>query len=753
MSENESPAAEGWFDELRSRAETALCNVDERDAPCMMRDVDRLLHEVRVSQLELEMQNEELRRAYTELQITNDKYSDLYDFAPVAYFTMDPTGTIQEGNLAGAALLGFGKNELVGKLLVQFVEFQDRDAYRRHRRRVISSMGRHIGEFHMARRDGAPFHARLECVALRNQSGDILGSRTVISDITDRKHAEDALFREKERAQITLHSIGDGVITTTADAVVEFLNPAAEALTGWSNEKAIGKPLDLVFRIIDERSRKRMADPVKRCLRSGRIAGLAHHSLLLSRTGQEFAVQNSAAPIRDRTGAIVGAVLVFQDVTEARRIATEIAHQANHDPLTGLVNRREFERRMENALLRARMHDAQHVLCYIDLDRFKVVNDSAGHVAGDELLRQVAALLMRQVRARDTVARLGGDEFCLLLENCPLETGLTISEGLVAAIRQSRFFWEGRAFEIGASAGLVPIEQGSEDTRRLLTDADVACYTAKDLGRNRVHIHPNYAHSVADPGHSLVGLVDLQKALEAGRFRLFCQPIHSLRGDARPPRQYEILLRLPNGGERMLAPDAFIPTAERYGVMPSIDRWVIHDAFRRIGAMMFDPLKPGIAVNLSGSSLSDGTLLDFILGEIRDTSFPPDRLCFEITETAAIQNLTHATRLILKLREQGCRFALDDFGKGLSSLSYLKHLPVDFLKIDGSFIRDIVREPADRAMVSAVNQLAHAMNIETIAECVECPTVIEELRSLGVDYIQGYAIGEPIPLETSNIWN
>ncbi len=746
MGEEESLTPDEWFAILRQKAESALGTSEEHTSSEVEVDVERLLHDVRVGQMELEMQNEELRRAYTELQSTMDKYTDLYDFAPVAYFTSDPQGMIQEANLAGAALFGLGKGRLVDRFLVHFVAPEDRDVYRHHRRRVVGSMSRHNCDLRMIRSDKTPFHARLECVALRSGCGDLTGIRTVISDITDRRQAEEALFREKERAQITLQSIGDGVITTTAEAVVEFMNSTAEALTGWSNKDAVGKPLHQVFRVVDERTRRPIDDPIKRCLRSGRIAGLANHSLLVSRTGQEFAVQDSAAPIRDRQAKIVGAVLVFQDVTETRRIAREIAHQANHDPLTGLVNRREFERRVENSLVSARVHGAQHALCFIDLDRFKIVNDSAGHAAGDEVLRQVAALLMRQVRGRDTLARLGGDEFCLLIENCPLDKALAISEGLVAAIRQCRFVWEGRAFEIGASIGLVPVDKDSDSTRHLLTDADVACYTAKDLGRNRVQIHPNFASSFSDSHGPIIGLAELQNALDRDRFRLYSQPIHPLCNGKQGLGQHEVLLRLLNGKEELVWPDAFIPTAERYGVMPSIDRWVIRDALARTHTKMLEPDQPGIAINLSGSSLGDGKLLEFINDEIDATGFPPERLCFEVTETAAIRNLTQASRFIVQLRQRGCRFSLDDFGRGLSSLTYLKHLPVDYLKIDGSFIRDIHESPSDRAVVSAVNQLAHAMDIETIAEGVENPCVIQELKSLGVDYIQGFAIGEPMPL-------
>ncbi len=746
MSRDDAVFREERFAGLREKAEGMLDGLDGDARLAASMDVDGLLHEVRVAQIELEMQNDELRRAYAELQNTMDRYSDLYDFAPVAYFTMDPRGLIQEANLAGAALLGISKAALVGKLLVHFVALENRDTYRRHSRRVMNSLARHSCDLRMVRSDGTPFYARLECVALRPGGGDLMGIRAVITDITDRRLAEEALFHEKERAQITLQSIGDGVITTSSDGTVEFLNATAEALTGWSNAEAVGKPLPQIFRVVDERTREPIEDPIARCLRSGRIAGLANHRLLVSRTGRDYAVQDSAAPIRDRGGAIVGAVLVFQDVTEARRIAREIAHQANHDPLTGLVNRREFERRVENSLISTRVHGAQHALCFIDLDRFKIVNDTAGHAAGDEVLRQVAALLKRRVRGRDTLARLGGDEFCLLIENCPLDKAYALSEGLVAGVRQYRFFWEGRAFEIGASIGVVPVDKDSESTKHLLTDADVACYTAKDRGRNRVQIHPNYACSPSSSRHPIVSLAELQQALAADRFRLFYQPIRPLCETTRGLGQHEVLLRLLNGNEELMRPDAFIPTAERYGVMPAIDRWVIRDALSRIGSKMADQRHPGVAINLSGSSLCDGTLLDFILEQVQTTSFPTDRLCFELTETAAIRNLDQAGQFIARLRERGCRFALDDFGKGLSSLTYLKHLPVDYLKIDGSFIRDIADSSSDRAMVAAVNQLAHAMDIETIAEGVESASVIETLKSLGVNYIQGYAVGEPMPL-------
>jgi len=574
-----------WYAELRHRAESLLTTRGAAELQVLSTDICRLIHDLQVSQLELEMQNEELRLAYTELQDTRDKYSDLYDFAPVAYLTLDGNGRVCEINLAGSALLGAAKTEVIGSLLVLWVAQPDRDAFRALRRAVMRSGDTCSGELQFMRADKNVVYTRVEALALRNKIGHFTGARVIIHDITQRKQAEDALFQEKERLQITLHSIGDAVITTDVRGHVEFLNPTAEMLTSWSLDAAVGRPLEAIFHVVDEQTGKPVANPVRSCLRRGEIVGLGSHSLLVSRIGREFSIQDSAAPIRDKQRSVVGAVLVFQDVTEARKLAQQVAHQASHDPLTGLINRREFEKRLHRAFNSARLQAAEHALCFVDLDGFKIINDAAGHTAGDELLKQIASLLQRYGRSRDSLARIGGDEFCLLMENCSIDQALIVADRMVDAVRNYRFAWDGRIFNVGASAGLIGIDKNSDSVRQILTNADLSCYTAKDLGRNRVHVFNKFTDNDSDRPMPLVNIGVLQKALEDGCFRLFCQPIQSLQGKTQSFAMHEVLLRLIDDRGTLINPGAFISIAERYGIMPSIDRWMIHETFRRAAGL------------------------------------------------------------------------------------------------------------------------------------------------------------------------
>ena len=738
-----------WYSELKQRAEALLTTRGAAELQVLSTDICRIIHDLQVSQLELEMQNEELRQAYADLQSVRDKYSDLYDFAPVAYLTLDENGCVCEINLAGSALLGVAKMDIIGKLFVLWVARPDRDSFRALRRAVMRSGESCTAELRLARAPGGKtVYTRVEALSLRNKVGHLIGARVIIHDITLRKLAEDALFQEKERLQITLHSIGDAVITTDLAGRVEFLNPTAEMLTGWSLDTAIGQPLEDIFNVVDEQTGKPVANPVRRCLHLGEIVGLGSHSLLVSRIGREFSIQDSAAPIRDRHRNIVGAVLVFQDVTEARKLAQQVAHQASHDPLTGLINRREFEKRLDRAFNSAKLQAAEHALCFVDLDGFKIVNDAAGHTAGDELLKQIASLLSRYGRSRDSLARIGGDEFCLLMENCSTDQALVVAQRMVNAVRSYRFAWDGRIFNVGASIGVVGIDQDANGVRQILTDADLACYTAKDLGRNRVHSHHKFRTGEGDQPTPLVNIGAIQRAVENNLFCLFCQPIQPLRGVAPTFAMHEVLLRMLDEHGNLIMPDAFIPIAERYGIMPSIDRWVIRETFRQAGKFTGNGHEHTLTINLSGHTINDETLFEFISEELAESEFGADHLCIEITETAAIHNFAHAAELISALRSRGCRFALDDFGKGVSSMTYLKHLSVDYLKIDGSFVLNMADNRIDHTMVSAMNEMAHALGIETVAECAESAKVVEQLSSLGVDYVQGFAVGTPKPIET-----
>lgn len=556
--------------------------------------------------------------------------------------------------------------------------------------------------------------------------------------------AENALFREKELAQVTLHSIADGVITTDTLGHIDYLNPVGEKLTGWKNEEAKGLPLSSVYQVVDETTREPITHPMVLGEIDGQVVGLVQHALV-NRDGKEFSVADSAAPIRDKQGQMIGTVLVFNDVTESRSLARQLTWQASHDALTGLANRREFERRLTAALDNARTQDKQHVLLYLDLDQFKVVNDTCGHIAGDEMLRQLTALLANLVRDSDTLARLGGDEFGVLLGGCPVDQGIRIAEAMRQTIAGFKFAWEDKLFEVGASIGLVPINRLSDSMAVVLSEADAACYAAKEDGRNRVRVSHGDADSIRR--HSEMQWVSrISKALEENRLVLFAQDIRPLAAMDRR-RHCEILVRMRDENGLLVPPTAFIPAAERYNLMSSIDRWVVRHTFDWLAARGWREQDAVLcSINLSGQSLCDGSFLDFVVERFDACGIPPGRICFEVTETAAIANLKRARFFIARLRDKGCLFALDDFGSGMSSYGYLKNLAVDFLKIDGVFVKDMVDDPVDFAMVESINRIGHVIGIKTIAEFVENESILDKLRELGVDYAQGYGLHQPEPL-------
>jgi diguanylate cyclase (GGDEF)-like protein/PAS domain S-box-containing protein len=581
---------------------------------------------------------------------------------------------------------------------------------------------------------------------LKEPDGSVQAVGTIVVEITARKRTEEALFNEKERAEVTLHCIGDGVITTDPSCRVEYLNPVAEALTGWTTEEARRKPVEVIFNIIEGQSYTPVPNPVARCLKDGTIVGLANQALLISRSGQEHAIEDSVAPIRSREGAVLGAVLVFHDVSETRRMAQQLQHDAAHDALTGLINRREFEGRLARAVASAKRYGLHHALCYFDLDQFKLVNDTAGHAAGDALLKGVRGLLSGRFRERDTLARFGGDEFALLLENCGLDEAIRIAEIIVATFREWRFVWNGLTFHVGASVGVVAIDSDVESAAQLLSQADVACYAAKERGRNRVDVYRKDGTEPSPHHAQILVAARLREALEQNRFRLFCHPIVELSGDAsRPPLRYELLIRLLEVDGRLVLPKAFIPAAERYGLMSAIDRWVIETAFRAYASSLGASQGVEIAINLSGDSLNDDDFPKFLREQFETVS--PDRVCFEITETAAIHNLDRAIDFLTEIKKGGTRVALDDFGSGLSSFTYLRLLPADYLKIDGSFVRDMLNSPRELALVAAINEVGHTLGIATIAEYAHSTAIVNRLRQLGVDCAQGYAFGAPVPLE------
>jgi len=597
----------------------------------------------------------------------------------------------------------------------------------------------------MRHRDGSYRWHLGRGIAVRDAKGNpvrLVGTNT---DISQRMAIEAALFEEKERALVTLHSIGDAVVTTDQHGNISYLNPVAEQLTGWSNEAACGYSLEDVCPMIDDDRKVPVSNPVASAMQKGRVHALLCSTVLLDRQNGRHPITASAAPINDSKGHVIGAVMVLRDVSESREMARRLSWQASHDTLTGLFNRQEFEQRLKLMLEEAQRDEVHHALLYLDLDQFKLVNDTCGHLAGDELLRQLGYLLKRSLREIDTLARLGGDEFGVLLTDCRLDKANELAAMLRKVVHEFRFVWQEKHFNIGVSIGIVPIDQSSESSASLMSAADLACYTAKDRGRNRIHLYvPDDAELSRRQGE-MQWVSRIRSALSDNRFLLYRQAIHAMQPDVPREVHAEILVRMVDEDGRLIEPGQFVPAAERYNMMPQIDRKVVEMTLHHLAHHRDAPFN--VAINLSGASLDDEEFMEFVRTRIIESGIQASRICFEITETAAIANLAAAMHFMEELKTMGCLFSLDDFGSGLSSFSYLKNLPVDYLKIDGSFIRDVVDDPHDRAMVEAIVRVGHVMGLKTIAEYVESEAILEQLRIIGLDYVQGYAIEVPRPLK------
>jgi len=546
---------------------------------------------------------------------------------------------------------------------------------------------------------------------------------------------------------LALQSLAEAIIATDKDGRITFLNPAAEHLTGSAAAGALGKLLEDIVSLVDETDRRLLSDPVHQALTTGAPVNLSRRALLLSRTnGNERSIELSASPIRNGAQELIGAVVLLHDVTEMRGLARQMSYQATHDALTGLVNRREFERRLEEAIESGHRGDGQHVLCYLDLDRFKIVNDSSGHLAGDSMLREVAKLLRDAVRDSDTVGRLGGDEFGTLLVGCPLDKARQIADDLTRSVGEYRFVWKDKIFNIGVSVGLVEISRESGTLEELLAAADTACYVAKKQGSGRVVVYSARDEALARHTGEIQWLQRLQGALKENRFHLYQQVIVPAHGDDGGPA-LEVLLRLQDEAGHELPPAEFMRAAERYRLMGLVDRWVVEATFAALGRGAIPvPAHRSVSINVSGQTLGDAQFLEFVV-ECFDTSgVAPAQVCFEINESAVVANLDHARRFVGVLHGMGCQFALDDFGSGVGSFSNLKNLPLDYLKIDGSFMRNLARDTVNQAMVAAMIKLARTLNFKVIAEQVEDAASVDVARRMGVDYLQGYAIGRPQPL-------
>jgi diguanylate cyclase (GGDEF)-like protein/PAS domain S-box-containing protein len=572
---------------------------------------------------------------------------------------------------------------------------------------------------------------------------------TVAHDITHRKSLEASLGRSKLQARITLESIGEGVITTDLNGTIDYMNEAAEQLIGGTRSTGLGKRLLDLLTLVDEVDRSSLGDPVAKCLAERKRINLGRRALLLSKQAErEFSTELTASPIRGPDGQIAGCVVIFHDVSELRGLAREMSYQASHDALTGLVNRVEFERRLGAALDSARGEGVSHVVSYLDLDRFKLVNDTSGHIAGDNLLREIAALLKLRVRDSDTVARVGGDEFAMLLAGCPLDKARQIADDVCQAVADHKFAWQDRAFDIGVSIGLVEVGKDSGSAEGVLAAADSACYVAKQQGRGRIHVYSTRDEVLARERGEIQWLQRLQRALKENEFELYVQPIVALAGRAQSGPAAEILLRMRDESGASILPAHFLGSAERYQLMSHIDRWVVQAALAAIaGGAPHLPVGRSCGINLSAQTLGDDDFLEFVVDVLDHTGVDPDKICFEIRESAVVSQLDQAQRFINVLHGIGCRFALDNFGSGIGSFANLKNLSLDYLKIDGVYTHDVENDTVNREMVGAMVKLARTLDFRVVAGHVEDQASFEALRVLGVDFVQGYVVEKPRPLQ------
>jgi len=712
-------------------------------------ELDKLGRMARLAGIAIKKQLDEQR-----LKNSESRYRNLFENVVEGVYIASTGGDIITANPALVRMLGYDSVEDLkdaGRTTMLYVNPVDRE--RVFARLEADGFVKNF-EYRLRRKDGGEIVVLDNSRAVLDEDGAIIAHEGTITDITERKRAETRVFKEKERAQVTLQSIGDGVITTDAEGRIDYLNPVAQNLTGWDVRSARGKPIKEIMTIINEHTRIAVDNPVMRSLNEGRVITLEDNSVLINQDGAEIPIQDSAAPIRDRIGNLIGGVMVFHDISKESRLFRQLSYQASHDALTGLINRQEFENHLVSALENSQKNPTHtHALLYIDLDQFKVVNDTFGHAAGDELLRHVTEVIQSKIRATDTLARLGGDEFGILLECCPDDRALQIAEGIRGAIEDYRFNWQGAHINVRCSIGMYMVMHESPDAASIMSSADVACYSAKDMGRNQIHL---YKDSDASVRHEEMKWVSrITSAVEENRLELFYQPIIGISKDNAQSRgHYELLLRMRDENGDIVTPDQFIPSAERYNLMSTLDRWVIHEALSQLADKSPKSKEAHftLAINLSGTSLSEDRFLEFVINELQKYNLPDGAICFEITETAAISNLARVIHFMQTLKKLGCKFSLDDFGSGLSSFTYLRNLPVDYLKIDGQFIRNVADDTVDESMVKAINQVGIAMGIATIAERVETKAVLDKLSELGVEFAQGYYIARPTSVQSFSPW-
>lgn len=679
--------------------------------------------------------------------MSSAKFTNMIEDSVDAVWSETLEGVITSWNRAAETMFGYGLSEMIGQpatILFPKNKLQEQQFFLQKLRR-----GNKIQQFQTERihKNSSFLKVLVSLSPIKDLSGNVMGISTIVRDVTQEFRLKQMLEHSNQRLRVTMDSIGDAVISTDQHGVVIYLNPVAQSLLGLSSDEAIGQKFEDVFHIVDEQTGEKCANPVERCVNENRVVYLSNQTKLISKNGREYGIEDSAAPIRDSSGQIIGVVLVFHDVTTQRQMAREISYRATHDALTGLLNRTEFEF-LAKELISSNAHPENvSALLYIDLDHFKIVNDTCGHAAGDALLKDVANIMRSAIRGTDILARIGGDEFAVILKSCGSEKAMKIAKNICLLIDQYRFHYNNHKFRVGASVGLVLMNhQWKRDYSGLMQVADDACYAAKHAGRNRVHMYQETDESVEAHRGEIYWVSRIEQALEEDRFTLFYQRILPLQEGFLP--HVEILIRMVGKSGEIIPPINFLPAAERFYMATRIDRWVLQKVLQwmQMNSTDIESVEM-VSINISGQSINDAAFREEVIKLISDFNFNLAKLCFEVTETTAITNLIEAKKFIDTLRSYGIKFSLDDFGSGVSSFGYLNNLSVDFLKIDGQFVTGLIDNKIAQATVRCITEVANATGKRTIAEWVDSKKVADMLKAMGVDYAQGFLIHRPEPLE------
>ncbi|AEP28671.1 EAL domain-containing protein [Brumicola nitratireducens] len=740
-------------DDLRTCLEDMASSTEElkvshEEVLSMNEELQSSNEELETSKEELQSLNEELTTVNNQLQnkveelaIANDDMTNLLESADIAALFLDVKFCIKRFTPAMRALFQLIKSDVgrpISDISHQFVTLD------LVKEAELTLKNRLMNEIEVKTTDDKCYIVRIS--PFRTNDGEIEGVVVTFFDITRLNQIKSSLSSSRERIELLLKSTGEAIYGVDVSGKCTFVNAKLVQDLGFTEQELIGRDSHTIF----HHTRSDGSDYpwsdcfVYQCLKDQKPHRGAN-DLVWRKDGTSFPISYSVGPIIEH-GELRGAVVIFRDMTKEYASINKLDYQARHDALTGLINRREFDERLERVLQNSPEDQDQHVLCYLDLDQFKVINDACGHLAGDELLRQLSNVLQSHVRKRDTLARLGGDEFGLLMEHCDLHEGKRVANGMRDAVANYRFFWQGNTHMVGVSIGLVEIIGDGQDKTDLLKAADAACYAAKENGRNRVHVYSEQDTNMAARHGQMKWVARINLALENNRFLLVLQPIVPINGVDTNKLSYEVLIRM-RDGDNIIQPDDFLGAAERYNLSSKVDLWVIRNTFNWMTDNKHQLENVAlININISGQSLGDQEFLKHVVNALKAKPIPTGKICFEITETAAITNFTNANSFMHALKNLGCEFALDDFGTGLSSFEYLKALPVEYIKIAGLFVKDIATDSVNLAMVKAISDLGHEMNKKVIAESVENKEILDCLVELGVDFAQGYFFGKAVPL-------